>query len=251
MTDREIAEPNTILRAIVGSELYGVMLGDTSDRDELGICIEPPEYVVGLKRFEQWVYRDAADGERSSSGNLDLTIYSLRKWCSLALKGNPTALQLLFIPEKFRLDSCFYGDALQELAWAFASRQAGKAFLGYMTAQRQRLMGERGQMRVKRPELVEEHGYDTKYAAHILRLGYQGVEFLTTGKMTFPLSERERMFIVGTRRGVLDFDDVLNISGKLLHEIEELLTSSPLPEKPDYDAVNEFLVQTYRSWWSE
>jgi hypothetical protein len=34
---------------------------------------------------------------------------------------------------------------------------------------------------VNRAELVEQFGYDTKYAIHTLRLGHQGVEFLETG----------------------------------------------------------------------
>ena len=37
-------------------------------------------------------------------------------------------------------------------------------------------------MRVNRPELIAAHGYDTKYAGHVLRLGYQGIEFLETGR---------------------------------------------------------------------
>jgi hypothetical protein len=40
---------------------------------------------------------------------------------------------------------------------------------------------------VTRPELVEKHGYDTKFAAHMVRLGYQGVELLETGRFTLPL----------------------------------------------------------------
>src|SRR5438552_12637455 len=54
---RAAAEPNTILRATVGSKLHGLNLEATDDTDEMGVCVEPPEYVVGLRQFEQWVYR--------------------------------------------------------------------------------------------------------------------------------------------------------------------------------------------------
>ncbi len=52
MDAKEIAEQGTILRAVVGSRLHGLAIDGQDDRDEMGICIEPPDYVVGLKRFE-------------------------------------------------------------------------------------------------------------------------------------------------------------------------------------------------------
>ena len=58
MTDQQIAESNTILRCVVGSTLHGLAVSDgLEDRDEMGIFIEPPECVLGLRRFEHWVYR--------------------------------------------------------------------------------------------------------------------------------------------------------------------------------------------------
>jgi hypothetical protein len=59
----------------------------------------------------------------------------------------------------------------------------------------------RGQRRVNRPELVEAHGYDTKYAMHALRLGYQGLELLEAGRVTLPMSERERSTVMAVRLG--------------------------------------------------
>jgi len=38
-----IAEDNTVLLTQVGSGLHGVHEGDQDDRDEMGVCIEPPE----------------------------------------------------------------------------------------------------------------------------------------------------------------------------------------------------------------
>jgi len=245
---KRIAEYNTILRSVVGSEVTGTSLS-TGDRDEMGICIEPPEYVIGLKQFEQYVYRDKPDGVRSEKGDLDLTIYGLRKWTRLALKGNPTAIQLLFVPLSAFTHYASPGLRLRERADLFISKEAGKHFLGYMTAQRQRLLGERGQLRVNRPELVEEHGYDTKYAAHILRLGLQGVEYMQTGRFSLPMPEDQRDEVIAVRTGKTDLNTILSRTGELAREIEDLLTSSWLPDAPDYEAVDAFLVEEYRKWW--
>lgn len=251
MTAQEIAEPNTILRCEVGSGVHGLAVNNQDDRDEMGICLEPPEYVIGLKHFEQWTFRTQPQGHRSGPGDLDLTIYSARKWCSLALKGNPSVLLPLFVPAKHIVVESSDGYLLREMAWAFASKRAGNAFLGYMQQQRQRLAGERGQKNVKRPELMEAFGFDTKYAGHILRLGYQGIEYMNTGRLTLPMPEAERSFIVGVRTGQVDENEVLSRAGELEVELKEAIETSPLPDEPRYDVVNQWLIDRYTVAWRE
>lgn len=248
-TAREIAEGGLIIRSLVGSTIHGLELEGTDDRDEMGVCIEPPEYVIGLNDFETWVYRTKPEGVRSEAGDLDLVVHSLRKFARLALKGNPTVLLLLFVKPDDLLFRTPLGDELQELASAFVSRQAGNAFLGYLTAQKQRLLGERGQLRTHRPELVDEHGYDTKYAMHMLRLGYQGRELLEMGRISLPMREHERQRVFSVRRGEVPFNDVLTEIGELERELEDLLETSPLPPEPDRTVVDDFLVRAYRQHW--
>ena len=50
MSERELAEKGLIIRTLVGSTIHGLELAGTDDRDEMGVCIEPPAYVAGLKR---------------------------------------------------------------------------------------------------------------------------------------------------------------------------------------------------------
>lgn len=254
-TRRSIAEPNTILRGLVGSTVHGLVLGGTDDRDEMGVCIEPRRYVVGFGKFEQWVYRSAAEreghaGARSHAGDLDLTIYSLRKWARLALQGNPTVLLLLYLPDDALVIRTSVGEQLQKLAPAFASRHAGKRFLGYLEAQRQRLVGERGQRDVNRVELIEQFGYDTKYAMHMLRLGYQGVEFLESGRLSLPVREPVRSHLMDIRRGRGNLAEVLEECIQLELRLASLLDSSPLPPEPDVGTVECFVMDTYEAAWA-
>jgi predicted nucleotidyltransferase len=246
VTPREISEEHKILLATVGSGAHGLALPGTDDHDEMGVCIEPPSHVIGLHLFEQDVFRSKPEGVRSEHGDTDRTIYSARKFCRLALNGNPSIITLLYAPERWANG---WGESLIGLRQCFSARRAGKAFLGYMTQQRQRLLGERGQMNVKRPELVDAHGFDTKYAMHMLRLGYQGVEFLETGGLTLPMREEERAFVYATRKGEVPLNDVLTCAGELERRVEDLLTTSPLPEQPDYEKVNEWLIRTYLDYW--
>lgn len=244
---QQIAEKNCILRANVGSRLHGLNLEGQDDADEMGVCVEPPDYVLGLRDFEQWVYRTQPEGYRSGPGDLDVVIYGLRKFCRLAAKGNPSILVLLFAPSaiyKSRL-----GAELQEMADAFASKIAIRKFLGYMVAQKERLLGQRGQMRVHRPELIEAHGYDTKYAMHALRLGRQGVEFAASGRITLPVPEPERGELMSVRRGERSLQEVTAIYGALERALERALIESPLPQEPDWARINSFLMRCYLSHW--
>jgi uncharacterized protein len=251
-----IAEPNTILRGLVGSTVHGLVLSGTDDRDEMGVCVEPRRYVVGFGKFEHWVYRSAAEreghpGARSQAGDLDLTIYSLRKWARLALQGNPTVLLLLYLPDDALVIRTSVGEELQKLAPAFASRHAGNRFLGYLEARRQRLVGERGQRDVNRFELVEQFGYDTKYAMHMLRLGHQGVEFLESGRLTLPMREPVRHHLMDVRQGRSNLADVLAECTQLELRLGALLDSSPLPLEPDLKTVECFVMDTYAAAWAK
>src|SRR3954471_14916404 len=193
MDPRTLVEQGTILRATVGSTVHGLHHGGQDDRDEMAVYVEPPEYVLGLARapairgglygFEHYVERTQPAGVRSGPGDLDLVAYSLRKWMRLALKGHPTILLLLFVPDELVLVETELGRELRALRPALLSARAGRGYLGYLRGQRERLLGSRGQKRVNRPELVEAHGYDTKYAMHAARLGYQGLELVEKGRL--------------------------------------------------------------------
>ena len=113
---REIAERGLILRTTVGSVVHGLSNPGTDDRDEMGVCIEPPEYLLGFRRFEHFVYRTQPEGVSSGPGDLDLTVYGLRKFCRLALKGSPTTLLPLFVDGEHVLARTPAGEELRALA---------------------------------------------------------------------------------------------------------------------------------------
>lgn len=251
---RAMAERTTILRVPAGSTLHGLHVPGTDDRDEVGICIEDLDAAMGFSEFEQYIYRTAAEREGrhdapSQPGDLDLTIFSLRKFLRLAMQGNPQILQCLFVPFSLCVVRDARGAQLQELAPLIVSRQAGHRYLGYLEAQRQRLLGERGQKKTNRPELEARHGYDTKYAMHILRLGFQGVELMTTGRLTLPMPEKDRAFAYAVRLGEVPMQDALTRAGELERQIKDLLDDAPVPAEPSRDALQSWMVSMYFENW--
>jgi uncharacterized protein len=250
----QMAQDNTVLRATTGSQMYGISISDSSDSDELAVCVESIGAFAGFTEFEQFVFRTAAarTGQHdapSEAGDLDLTIYGLKKFLRLALGGNPSVMDLLFVPAPLILHPI--GEQIQALAPWIVSRQAGRRYLGYMESQRQRMLGERGQKRVNRTDLEAAHGFDTKYMSHILRLGYQGVELLETGRLTLPLPQSERDFIKAVRRGEWSLNTCLTEAGDLEHEIKGLIDTSPLPDEPDRDYVEKWMLRVYSDWWQQ
>src|ERR1051326_3975875 len=259
MDSAEIVERGTILRATVGSTVHGLHHGGQDDRDEMAVFVEPPEYLVGLARvrgirggmygFEHFVERTQPEGVRSGPGDLDLVAYSLRKYIRLALKGHPTILLLLFVPAELTIVETEVGKELRELRQALLSQRAGRGYLGYLRGQKERLLGTRGQRRVNRPELVDAHGFDTKYAMHAARLGYQGIELLETGRLTLPLSEPERSRVMAIRTGERTFDETIAEIDVVERRLAEALERTTLPAEPDRAKVDRFLVDAYRSAW--
>jgi predicted nucleotidyltransferase len=253
---RSMAEASTILRVPVGSTLHGLHIPGHDDKDEVGVCIESLESVVGFSEFEQYIYRTASErtGKHdapSAPGDLDLTIFSLRKFLRLAMQGNPQMIQCLFVPEELCVIRTPRGKELQELAPLIVSRQAGKRYLGYLESQRQRLLGERGQKKVNRPELEAKYGYDTKYAMHILRLAFQGVELLNTGKLSLPMPEAQRAFVYAVRCGEVPIQEALTKAGDLEREIKDLLDSSLIQEDPARDLIEAWMIEQYWDMWQE
>jgi hypothetical protein len=236
VTPKEIAQGGLIYRTLAGSRLYGIH-GPDSDYDYLGACIEPFSEVL-LGDFEQWVKSDKTE-----------TIYSLRKLCRLMLKGNPTVTELLWAPERFWTTHTKVGHELRDMRELFLSKRTIRAFLGYLREQRMRLNGERGQKNIKRIALVEKHGYDTKYASHIVRLAIMATVLGRTNRIVVPLDDKHRAIIGAIRAGEWALEDVLQLASNHEKEIEKLITASSLPDEPNTTEVEAWLIRVYEQHW--
>lgn len=123
--------PNTILYVRTGSQAYGTALPE-SDEDFRGITIPPPEYTLGVKRFEQFSLKTP-----------DVTIYGLHKYILLALACNPNILELLFVNQGDIMYMDSLGQELRKHRQLFLSKKCYYTYTGYAVGQLKRLKSHR------------------------------------------------------------------------------------------------------------
>ena len=229
--------PNKLLVVEVGSTLHGIGIG-SDDTDYMGVCLEPPETVFGLGTFEQYQHRTAPEGVRSGPGDVDVVIYGLKKWMRLAAKGNPSVIMPLYAPPEFIDFMHPLGEELRGLHSAIVSRKCKGRFLGYLNGQRDRAERDRGSGRGRR------EGREAKWASHMVRLGYQAEELLSTGWLTLPMPPEKAEVCRAIKRGEVSFREALDLSTEQVHRIERLDGTALLP-KPDMGRIESWMQSAY------
>lgn len=241
----------TILESIVGSTVHGTSVEDgLEDLDLMAIVLEDSKTFIGFYSEDTWTTRTKPEGVRSEAGDIDHVAYGLKKFLTLALKGNPSILLGLFAPEEKLRVVTDEGRELRALTPKIVSRQVIAPFSGYMRQQHERLLDIRGQKNVTRPELIEKYGYDTKYAGHIIRLGLQGEEILLTGRISLPMKEDQRTWVVDVRTGRYSLHEVSEQILEVEARLSKAYKNSPLPPIPDRAAVEKWMISTYVNHWS-
>jgi predicted nucleotidyltransferase len=240
--------PDRLIHLFIGgSELHGAKVQGTDDLDIYGVYIEPPEVALGLETLPHFVWSTAGDDRRNGPNDVDLTLYSLRKWAGLACKGNPTALHFLFA-----------GGVIRSEVWShilfrrdvFLARTCAPQFLGFADDQLKRMTGEKGRgKKGQRPEIEAQFGYDVKAGMHTLRLLHECLELVSVGKISLPRPERD--FLIKVRTGGYSMEEVVVMATRMFPQCEEAVRTSPLAEEIDRQAVSALIAEAYmRSWQS-
>lgn len=225
-----------------GSESHGLYVPPTEpdaidDRDLMGIVIPPSRYYLALDKWEH---------AESIKGPWDVVLYELRKFVSLLCQQNPNVLCMLWLePEDYLLRDEI-GDELIRHRHLFQARRAAfNSFLGYASGQLKRMtsFGEfRGYMGEKRKRLVERHGFDTKNAAHCLRILRMGDEYLRTGKLSVRRID-DRAELLAIKAGQVPLAEVQRRAEADFARCRSAFDESPLPLEIDHAAVRELLLR--------
>ena len=210
-----------IFRCIVGSTAYGLNLED-SDVDRRGFYLPPAELHWGL----------AGVPEQLESGQEDC-YWEIEKFIRLALKANPNILECLYSP---LLETCTpLAAELIEMRHVFLSRHVHRTYNSYVLSQFKKL----------EQDLRNQQGVRWKHVMHLIRLLLSGVTVLKDGFVPLRVDgHREKLLAI--RRGEVPWQQVEEWRLRLHRELDEMLENTRLPEHPDYERANQFLLRARR-----
>lgn len=101
----------------------------------------------------------------------------------------------------------------------------------------------KGYMGDKRKKLVEKYGYDTKNAAHLVRLLHMGIEYLNTGELQVKRT-KDRDMLIAIKQGKYTLKAIKRYTEKKMVEFRKAEQNSCLPETLDKEAIEAIVVET-------
>ncbi len=232
----ELIPDGTILLGYRGSIAHGTYRpasepDSIDDKDLMGV------YVAPLSHYTGFPIRNCGKAVEHQRGEWDVVHYEVRKFVQLLLNQNPNVLALLWIESNLYVQQTAIGSRLVVRRDVFSSKRAYDSFVGYARSQLARMERTEfhGRMGAKRKALVEQHGYDTKNAAHLIRLLRMGIEFLADGRLRVLRADAPEL--VSIKRGVWTLERVKREADILFAAARDALLASPLPAEPDRAAA--------------
>lgn len=212
-----------IYRCVVGSKAYGLD-EEGSDTDLRGIYLPPADLHWSLYGVPEQI--ELSDADES--------YWELQKFIMLALKANPNIMECLYTPLVE-----YAAPITQEMLDGremFLSKLVYQTYNGYVMSQFRKLKKD-----------IKNHGQIRwKHAMHLIRLLQAGIGVLRDGVIQVHVGD-QREALMTIRHGDMPWDEIDRWRIQLHKEFDEAYEQTSLPERPDYERVNEFLVKARRS----
>ena len=211
-----------IYRCVVGSRAYGLD-NDAADTDRRGVYLAPAEL--------QWSLFGAP--EQFEDNATQSCYWELQKFIIMALKANPNILECLYSPMVEKVTPL--GEQLLALREHFLSQMVFQTFNGYAMSQFKKI----------EQDIRTQGEVRWKHAMHLLRLLLTGAATLRDACVPVRVeAHRERLLTV--KQGEMPWAHVDAWRKELHLDFERALAETRLPERPDYEAANEFLIKARR-----
>ena len=111
---------------------------------------------------------------------------------------------------------------------------------GVYVKKARKMLKERLDKATNRSELVLKHGYDTKFASHLIRLLTEGISLLKDGELTFPLYNVEE--ILDIKKGKWTIEEIIQRADDLEAQLNNVLVDSTLPATPYFKDIEKLTI---------
>lgn len=233
----------------MGSQAYGVN-NDDSDLDVYGFCIPPKDLVfphlAGVipgfgnqgERFDQWSEHHIQDP--SKKVEYDFTVFSIVKYFQLCMDNNPNMIDSLFTPRTCVIHTTGVAEIVRSNRKIFLHKGAWHKFKGYAYAQMAKIRTKSNASNPKRAASIEEHGYDLKFAYHVVRLLNEVEQILVEGDLDL---QRNREQLKDIRRGEWSLDQIEQYFDNKERALESAYATCKLSHGPDEPAIKKLLLE--------
>lgn len=193
----------------------------------------------------------------------DTTMYTLKKYVDLCAKGNPTALELLYNRTECYLYVSNIGMELIKNRDMFLSKKIWYAFDGYVRSLKSKMYGSYDETVLTEDQINLVKKKACKAMMHVIRVMHNGAALLKTSTMQTYNFELLRRGLLLLRDGVYcrsmpikgratdhmfkrfvpsnDFGELFDV---FYQAFENAFKTTTLPDEPDWDRINNFLMTT-------
>lgn len=214
---------HVIYRCVVGSRAYGLD-DEQSDTDRRGVYLPPAE--------RHWSLYGVP--EQLENPDTEETYWEVQKFLTLALKANPNVLECLYTPLVEHATPL--AREVLDMRASFLSRTAYQTYNGYVLSQFKKLQAD----------LRNKGAVKWKHVMHLIRLLLAGITVLEEGVVPVHVGpHRDRLLAV--KRGEVPFEEVEAWRLDLHKRFDAAAESTKLPERPDYERANAWLLKARRA----
>lgn len=214
---------------VTGSTAYG-LANENSDEDQMGI------YIVPTRKLFSFDFN--VNKASRVSNDPDIQMHEIGKYINLALSGNPTITEVMYLNEYL------YFDGLLEPLVENRHKMSGSikvkgAYVGYAVAQANRLVNRQENGRKGfNSDLAKR---TAKHGRHCFRLMLQAEQLLTEGVVKIDVSDhRDELFAMGelAETNPEEFLRAFESRKNFIDSIDPVI-----PPEPDKEWAEKYLTQ--------